>query len=209
MHENQKFNPPLPDETGLAVNLGEIPFTRVAVKDLPLYIIITNRVFDTGLPQKEFSGEEEFEDYLQSLAREKFESPGRREKFIKKHMDSAIFMEDEISGDHAWQFNGEVRFKNARACGLGILKTQSRQFFMFQTALGMDLPSQLAAYQALTYGKVNREYLPLFATEETRTRLRSFIGDEVYQEVLNTLGISGPAGDFKPDPVEMGENDGQ
>lgn len=206
MYVNQKFSPPLPDKTGLAVNVGEIPFTRVAVKDLPLYIIITSRVFDTGLPEKEFSGEEEFENYLHRLAGEKFESPERREKFIKKHMNSAIFMVDEISGDHAWQFNGEVRFKNARACGFGILKTQSRQFFMFQTNLGMDLPSQLAAYQALTYGKINREYLPLFATEETRSRLRSLMGDEVYDMVAKALGISGPAGELKSNPVEMGEN---
>lgn len=177
------------DGAALKVPVGEITFTEVAVKDLPLFVVITCQIFSVDLPQKEFLGEEEFEEYLDKLAREKFANQKDRDKFIKKHRNNALYLDDEIIGDSAFQFNGEVDFKNARLCGFGILKTQSKQFYMFQTSLGIDLPSQLAAYQALTYGRVEGTYLPLFASKENRERFRQMIGDEVYLRVTKALGV--------------------
>jgi len=183
-----------PDESALKIPVGDISFTEVAIGDLPLFIVITSQVFDVDLPVKEFPGEEEFEAYLHRYAREKFTDPVKREKFIKKHLNNALYMDDEIKGDTAWQFNGEVHFQNARRCGFGILKTQSKQFYMFQTSLGIDLPSQFAAYQTLTYGKVEEKYLPLFVTGEGRERLMLMIGEDVYVPVLEALGLAGLAG---------------
>jgi len=178
------------DQVARAVPVGRIDFKEVAVARLPLFIVITCQVFDVDLPQKEFLSEDEFEEYLRQYAGEKFSEPARREKFIKKHLDTAIYLEDEIIGGQAWQFNGEVRFKNARSCGFGILKTQSKQFYIFQTSLGRHLPSQMAAYQALTYGLISPDHLALFAGRESRERLRSIIGPEVYAGVAQALGIS-------------------
>lgn len=174
------------------VNTGraeEVPFKEVAVEDLPLFIVITCLVFDVGLPRKEFGSAEEFEEYLREYAAEKFPDPARRERFIKKHLDTAIYLDDEIAGERAWQFNGEVRFKNARACGFGILKAQPGQFFMFQTDRGADPPCQLAAYQALTYGRVNRDFLPLITSREGRDRLKKAVGPGVYSMVAEALGM--------------------
>jgi hypothetical protein len=177
------------DEVAMAVPVGEIRFKEVAVKNLPLYIVITTQVIDVDLPKKEFLSTGEFEDYLHKYAEWKYEKPADREKFIKKHLNNALYLDDEIRGDHAWQFNEEVNFENARKCGFGILKTQSKQFYMFQTNLGVHLPSQFAAYQALTYGMVERKYLPLFGSRDDRNHLKQMIGDEVYPLVLEALGL--------------------
>lgn len=163
---------------------------KVAVKDLPLHIVITNMVMSADLPEKEFLSDEEFEEYLKCYAAEIIQDPGKREKFIKKHTNNALFLEDEIIGDFAYQFAGGVNFKNARKCGFGILKTQSREFYMFQTAMGMDLPAQLAAYQALTFGRVCEEDLERLTAAESREHLKKVLGEEVYAEVLKALGIS-------------------
>lgn len=178
------------DEVTLSVPVGEIPFKEVAVKDLPLHIVITSQVFDVDLPKKEFLSTEEFEEYLGIYAHEKFEKPADRDKFIKKHLNNALYLDDEIKGEHAWQFNEEVNFENARICGFGILKTQSKQFYMFQTNLGVDIPSQFAAYQALTYGMVEKKYLPMFASGGNRNHLKQMIGAEAYELVLEALGIT-------------------
>lgn len=170
---------------------AEIPFVEVAIKDLPLFIVITSQVFSVDLPQKEFLSEEDFEEYLERLARERFENQKDRDKFIKKHQNNALYLEDEIIGDSVFQFNGEVDFKNARLCGFGILKTQSKQFYMFQTSLGIDLPAQFAAYQALAFGKVDRQYLPLLATENGRDHLKKVMGEDVYGAVLQALNLPG------------------
>lgn len=179
------------DEVALSMPVGEIPFKEVAIKDLPLYIVITSQVFAVDLPKKEFLSTDEFEDYLDKYALEKFQKTVDREKFIKKQVNNALYMDDEIRGEYAWQFNKEVKdFKYARLCGFGILKTQSKQFYMFQTHLGMDLPSQFAAYQALTYGMVDRKYLPLFACRSSRNHLKKLIGEEAYLLVLDALDIT-------------------
>ncbi|MCL6479120.1 MAG: hypothetical protein K6T65_12010 [Peptococcaceae bacterium] len=188
---NKGLPAPVPDKVGQSVPVGEIPLKEVAIKDLPLYIVVTGQVFAVGLPKKEFLSEEEFAEYLSTYARQRFENQAAREKFIKKQMNNALYVDDEIKGEYAWQFNGEVNFKNARICGFGILKTQSQQFYMFETNLGMDISAQLAAYQALTYGVVNAVYLPLFASRESRSHLELALGGEVYRQVIDTLGIAG------------------
>lgn len=173
-----------------SVPVAGIPFKEVAIKDLPLYIVISNVVYSVDLPQKEFLSTEEFEDYLEKYAEEKFDNAQERLRFIKKQKNNALYLDDEIIGEHAWQFNGEVRFKNARLCGFGIIKTQSKQFYMFQTSMGIDLPSQFAAYQALTYGMVDPGFVEIFTSREKRERLKQVIGSEVYPMVLKSLGIS-------------------
>lgn len=179
------------DEVALSVPVGEICLKEVAIKDLPLFVVITNQVFAVDLPKKEFLSEEEFEEYLNRYALEKFEDSAKREKFIRKQQNNALFQNDEIIGDYAWQWNGEVKdFKNARLCGFGILKAQPRQFFMFNTYLGVDLPSQFAAYQALTYGIVDKKYLAVLATKAAREHFKQMIGIEVYPLVLKALGIA-------------------
>lgn len=173
-----------------AAQAGAEPLKEVAVSDLPLFIVITGRVYDVDLPVKEFSGEEEFEEYLRAYAGVKFGDPAKREKFIKRHLDAALYMDDEIAGDRAWEISGEDQFNNARICGFGILKTQSKQFYMFQTPLGPDLPSQLAAFQALTYGRKS-SVLALFASAESRARFKSFLGGDLYASVMKSLGAGG------------------
>ncbi|MCL6611834.1 MAG: hypothetical protein K6T66_09885 [Peptococcaceae bacterium] len=185
----KKTPAPEPDETARLVPVGEITMKEASIRDLPLFIVITGQVFDVDLPQKEFPGEDEFEEYLRRYAGEKFDNPAQREKFIKKHLETAIYMEDEIRGERAWEISGELQFKNARACGFGILKTQSKQFYMFQTGPETDLPSQLAAFQALTYGRISGEFLPLFASGESRNRLKSVIGPGLYARVMEALGF--------------------
>lgn len=180
-----------PVKVGLSVPAGDIYYKEVYVRDLPLYIVITCQVIDVDLPRKEFTGEEEFEEYLRRYAGQRLAAPAAREKFIKSHLDRALYIEDEIVGDRAWQLGGAVKHKYARACGFGILKTQSKQYYIFQTVLGPDLPSQLAAYQALTCGAVSREFLPLFASRERRERTRSLLGDALYAAVAGALGIAG------------------
>lgn len=177
------------DEAAAAVPVGEIRFKEVAVKDLPLYVVITTQVIAVDLPIKEFLSTGEFEEYLHKYAEGKYEKPADREKFVKKQLNNALYLDDEIRGDHAWQFNEEVNFENARKSGFGILKTQSKQFYMFQTNLGVELPSQFAAYQALTYGMVERKYLPLFADGPARNHFKQMIGEEVYPQVLEALGL--------------------
>lgn len=178
------------DEVAQSVPVGEIPFKEVAVRNLPLFIVITSQVIAVDLPKKEFVSTDEFEEYVNSLAYEKYQDPAGREKFIKKHLNNALYIDDEIKGDYAWQFNGEVIFKNARLCGFGILKTQSKQYYMFQTGLGMDIPSQFAAYQALTYGMVDIRSIPKFADRESREHLKAMIGPEVYSLVAEALGVA-------------------
>jgi len=178
------------NKVALSVPVGEIPFKEVAITDLPLYIVITTQVIAVDLPQKEFLSSDEFEEYVNQYANEKFEKVPQREKFIKKQLNNAMYLDDEIEGDYAWQFNEEVHFKNARLCGFGILKTQSKQFYMFQTNLGIDLPSQFAAYQALTYGRVDPKLLTKFISTNDRKHLKRVIGDEVYRLVLEALGLA-------------------
>lgn len=187
---NKELPGPDPDKVGLSVPVGETSFKEVAIKDLPLHIVITTQVFAVGLPKKEFLSTDEFEDYLKRYAEEKFKKDADREKFIKKQMNNALYIDDEIIGEYAWQFNGEVNFKNARMCGFGILKTQSQQLYMFETNLGLDIPSQLAAYQALTYGVVDPKHLPKFSSGKAREHLKFVLGDEVYNQVVEALGIS-------------------
>lgn len=179
------------DEAARSIPVVNLPITEVAVKDLPLFIVITNIVLTTELPQKEFLSTGEFEEYVEEYAQNKFQNPVQREKFVKRQTNNALFLDDEIKGNRAWQQKGEVIFPNARKCGFGILKTQSKQFYMFQTSMGMDLPSQLAAYQALTYRTIGLKHLPLFASREDRSRLKFNLGAEIYLEVLQALGIAG------------------
>lgn len=178
------------DQIARSIPVGEIPFKEVAIKDLPLYVVISNLVFAVDLPVKEFLSTEEFEEYLERYADQKFKQPKEREKFIRKQTNNALILEDEIKGEYAWQFNREVRFKNARLCGFGILKTQSKQFYMFQTGMGIDLPSQFAAYQALTYKMINPNLLEVFSTGGSRSHFKRMIGTEVYDMVLEALGVT-------------------
>ena len=179
------------DDLFPSVPLADLPLTEVAVKDLPLFIVISNTVLTSDLPKKEFLSTEEFEEYLASYAEEEFQNSVQRQKFIKRQTNNALFLDDEIKGHYVWQLNGEVIFPNARKCGFGILKTQYKQFYMFQTSMGMNFPSQLAAYQALTYGNVSFTQLPLFASREDRARLKFYLGEEIYVEVLESLGVAG------------------
>lgn len=178
------------NEVALSVPVGEIPFKEVAITDLPLYIVITTQVIAVDLPKKEFLSTDEFEEYVNQYANEKFENPTKREKFIKKQLNNALYLDDEIEGDYAWQFNDAVDFKNARSCGFGILKTQSKQFYMFQTNLGIDLHAQFAAYQALTYGMVDPKFITQFTSGADLEHLKQVIGDEVYGLVLKALGLT-------------------
>lgn len=178
-----------------AIPVCEVPLKNVAVKDLPLHIVITNIVMSADLPKKEFLSDEEFEEYLKRYAADIIQDPAKREKFIKKHTNNALFLDDEIVGDFAYQFAGRVNFKNARKCGFGILKTQSQEFYMFQTAMGMDLPAQLAAYQALTFGCVSEKDLDRLTTAGGREHMKTVLGEEVYAEVLEALGISNMVSD--------------
>ena len=186
----QEFSKPVPEEGGLFVPSGEIFRREAAVKDLPLYLVLTSLVLTTGLPKKEFRGEDDFEETLDRYAREKFKDPGDREKFIKKQKRNALYLKDEIMGESAWQFNGDVHIDNAVKCGFGVLKSEARQYYMFQTPLGMDLPSQFAAYQALTFRMVQPEYRHLFASREMRAHFKNMIGADVYPVVLEALGIA-------------------
>lgn len=165
----------------------DVPLKIVAVKDLPLHIVITNIVMSAGLPKKEFLSTEDFEEYLKGYAFLHFQDQAQRERFIKRQTNNALFLEDEILGDYVYQMGGKVDFPNARKCGLGILKTQSKEFYMFQTHMGMDLNAQLAAYQALTYGSVSEKDLHLFGTGEGKSHLRAVLGEEVYAQVLGAL----------------------
>ncbi|MFZ5647599.1 MAG: hypothetical protein ACOY30_08270 [Bacillota bacterium] len=182
-------------ESGLIIPVKEVPFKKVAVRDLPLHIVITNIVMTAGLPKKEFLSDVEFEEYLNRYAVENIQDPAKREKFIKKQTNNALFLDDEIAGDFAYQLNGRVDFKNARKCGFGILKTQSREFYMFQTAMGMDLPTQLAAYQALTFGCISEKDLHRFTTAGGREHLKMVLGEDVYNDVLKALKIPQMASD--------------
>lgn len=177
------------DKIGSSVPVGEIPFKVAAVKDLPLYIVITNMVYDVDLPQKEFMSDMEFEDYLVQYANDRFSDPKKREKFVKIHQNNALYVDDEIIGEQAYQFTKEVKLVYARMCNLGILKTESKQFYLFQTGLGMDINSQLTAYQALTYGMINKSFLPQLATEDSRKHMKAMVGEKVYTLTLKSLGI--------------------
>ncbi|MFZ5650407.1 MAG: hypothetical protein ACOY4I_06100 [Bacillota bacterium] len=184
-----------PENPELTIPVGDAPFKKAAVRDLPLHIVITNIVMSAGLPKKEFLSDEEFEEYLAGYAGENIQDPEKREKFIKKHTNNALFLDDEIVGDFAYQFSGGVDFKNARKCGFGILKTQSGEFYMFQTTMGIDLPAQLAAYQALTFGSISAKDLHRVTTAEGRERLKITLGNGVFAEVLEALGISNMVSD--------------
>lgn len=177
------------DEVARSIPTGKVPLKEVLIKDLPLYLIFTSLVFTSGLPKNEFLSTEEFEEYLVQYAGEKLEKPPEREKFIKKQKNNAVIVEDEIVGDSAWHIE-EDNFDNARLCGFGVLKSEAKLFYMFQTIIGKDLPSQLAAYQALAHGMVEPGFLPLFATKKDRERLKEVIGAGVYNRVLKALGVS-------------------
>ncbi|MHB1043169.1 MAG: hypothetical protein ACYC0Q_10090 [Eubacteriales bacterium] len=174
------------DEVALSISAGRVPLKEVLIKDLPLYLVFTSLVFASGLPKKEFLSSEEFEGYLTRYAGEKFEKPGDREKFIKRQKNNAVIVVDEIYGDTAWQIE-EENFDYARLCGFGVLKSEAKLFYMFQTILVKDLPSQMAAYQALAYGRVDHGLLPLFATRKKRERLKELIGESVYSQVLKAI----------------------
>lgn len=154
-------------------------------------MVITNQVFNVDLPQKEFLGEMEYEAYLKRLAQERYDNDRDREKFVKKHLNNALYLDDEIIGESVFHYNQAVDFENARLCGFGILKTQSKQFYMFQTGLGIDLPYQLAAYQALTFGFIDETYGPLLAAREGRERLQQVVGADVFRLVMERLGLAG------------------
>ncbi|MCL6638966.1 MAG: hypothetical protein K6T80_04685 [Firmicutes bacterium] len=179
------------DETGLAVPAGEIVMTEVPVKDLPLYIILTNMVFAAGLPQTEFKSDEEFDDYLARYAEEHFPDPKERARFIKRQKINAVRVPDEIQSEYAWQFNGDVHIDNARLCGFGVLKSEAKLYYMFQAGPGGDIPSQFAAYQALTFGMVDKKYLPLLGSPSAREKLKNAVGSGVYRMVAEALGIAG------------------
>lgn len=179
------------DAVNTPIPVGEIDFTEVPLRSLPLYVVITNQVFNVDLPQKEFLGEMEYEAYLERLAQERYDKDRDREKFVKKHLNNALYLDDEIIGESVFHYNQAVDFESARLCGFGILKTQSKQFYMFQTSLGIDLPYQLAAYQALTFGFVGQKYQPLLASKEARERLKQVVGADVYRLAMERLGLTG------------------
>lgn len=176
------------DEVALSIPSGSIPLKEVLIKDLPLYLVFTSLVFAAGLPEKEFLSSEEFEDYLARYAGEKFEKTAERKKFIKRQKNNAVIVGDEIVGETAWLID-EEDFDYARLCGFGVLKSEAKLYYMFQTVLGKDLQSQMAAFQALAHGMIDYRFLPLFATGENRARFKEMIGEAVYSRVLRALGI--------------------
>lgn len=176
------------DEVALSISAGRVHLKEVLIKDLPLYLVFTSLVFAAGLPEKEFLSSEEFEDYLARYAGEKFEKTAERKKFIKRQKNNAVIVGDEIVGETAWLID-EEDFDYARLCGFGVLKSEAKLYYMFQTVLGKDLQSQMAAFQALAHGMVDCRFLPLFATGENRARFKEMIGEAVYSRVLKALGI--------------------
>ncbi|MFZ5595399.1 MAG: hypothetical protein ACOY31_00080 [Bacillota bacterium] len=175
------------DELALSIPVEDIPLKEVAVEDLPLHIVISSRVYTVGLPVNEFSGTEEFDEYIERYAREKYSDTAKINRFIKRQKINALVIEDEIKGDRVWQYDGKVRFKNARLCSFGILKAQPGQYFMFDAGFQADPAYHLAAYQALTYKSISRYHLPLFAGPESRENTKSAIGNQLYNMVMKAL----------------------
>ena len=180
-----------PDAAARAIPTGAVPLKKVPVKDLPLYLVLTSLVLAGDLPEKEFPGWEEFTAYLEKYAGERFADGRERERFIKRQKNNAVTVVDEIIGEDAWQIE-EEHFDTARLCGFGVLKSEAKLYYMFQTILGRDLPSQLAAFQALAYGRIEPAYLRLFASGEERARLQKNLGPALYARVLKALGIGEP-----------------
>ena len=178
-----------PDGIASSIPVGIFDMEKVPFKTLPRYRIVTENVFAFDLPKSEFLSWQEFINYLSRYAKGVYSDPLEIEEFIEEQTEKAIIERDDITGDYGWRFNGEVNVKNAKLCGFGVLKTLSGRRYMFQTGLGMDLPSQIVAYQALTYGIVEEKYLKLFSSKGDRAYLKYMVGVQVYELVLDHIGI--------------------
>ena len=94
---------------------------------------------------------------------------------------------DKLNGDVVWNFEGRVSRDYAKRCKFGVLQlTANDEEFLFQLEDG-DAAVSLIAYQALTFGAIDRRYLDLLIQKLPEL---SHLDNALSIEVHRILGIS-------------------
>ena len=104
-------------------------------------------------------------------------------------IENADFEYDTVYFNKTWNYYGDdINREVATKLGLAVIQRKSDdQEFLALTGCGMDLSPKIMAYQALTYGYIDKEY-----THKLRDikYVRNVMGNCVFDEVMDKLGIT-------------------
>lgn len=118
-----------------------------------------------------------------------------KDEWLDENVEDLEFREDEVLWNTVYRFNNNVDKHIAEKVGLGVLEitNQDRDDFgdeyLFLQTVGMDMTPKFIAYQALSTGYIDEEYLSYFRSHMLDYTKSVIGGEELFKEVVRKLGI--------------------
>lgn len=116
-----------------------------------------------------------------------------KQEWLDENCEDLEYEYDEILWNIVLRFNNDVDVDVAQKVGLGVLRIidydrddYDNKYLFLQTC-GMDMTPKYIAYQALSYGYIDEEYLSYF--RDTQFSYTKYVMGSVFDEVLEELGI--------------------